>query len=181
MTINIIQSFQNIILPNNKKTIIVCDIDFTFIRPISTYHFYYLMFKDNLFINSYLDKYIKYLLIKDIDDGYICQTDPVGFNNLLVYVNQNKGKFLFLTSRNYNSHPKTLYHLAKVNLINPINYEIHYTNNLMQKGDYIKKYILNNNFEHYIFIDDCVNTINYTASILPNFNCYLFRYPDNNI
>lgn len=176
MPINIIKSFQNINFPNNKRPFVICDIDFTFLCSKHSYDFYYKLFKDNLFINQQMDYYIHFFLNKDIQDSYICQTDCIGFQQMLQIIYLLNGRFIFLTSRHKSTHAKTLYDLSKVGLVNPVQFEIHYTNNIIQKGDYIKNQIIKqNNHYNFIFIDDCVKTIHYASYIMPELCCYIFK------
>ena len=177
MTINSINSFQNIHFPNHKRPLVICDIDFTFLRSKSSYDFYHQLFKQNLYMNQQLEQYIQYFLNKDIQDSYICQTDCVGFQQMIQIIHLLNGRFIFLTARHKNTHAKTLYDLSKVGLVNPIHFEIHYTNNVVQKGDYIKSKIVKqiNEYNHFIFIDDCVETIQYASYIMPYFCCYIFK------
>lgn len=184
MTINIIQSFQNIHFPNHVRPLVICDIDFTFLRSKTNDDFYYQLIKDNLFMNQEMEYYILSFLHKDIQESYICQTDCIGFQLMLQIIHLLNGRFIFLTSRNKNTHAKTLNDLSKVGLVNPVQFEIHYTNNNIQKGDYIKDKIIkqnkqnkqNNNYNHFIFIDDCIETIHYASHIMPQLCCYIFKY-----
>lgn len=177
MPINIIKSFQNINFLNNKRPLVICDIDFTFLSSNHSYDFYYKLFKDNLFINQKMDYYIRFFLNKDIQDSYICQTDCIGFQQMLQIIYLLNGRFIFLTARHENTHAKTLYDLSKVGLVNPVQFEIHYTNNIIQKGDYIKNQIMrqNKHCNHFIFIDDCDETIHYASHIMPQLCCYIFK------
>lgn len=180
MTINIIQSFQNIHFPKHIRPLVICDIDFTFLRSKSNHEFYHQLIKDNLFMNQQIEYYIHSFLHKDIQESYICQTDYIGFQQMLQIIQLLNGRFIFLTSRHKNTHAKTLYDLSKVGIDNPFQFEIHYTNNIIQKGDYIKhkimKQIKSNHYNHFIFIDDCSETIHYASHIMPELCCYIFKY-----
>ena len=178
MKINIIRSFQNIHFPKHIRPLVICDIDFTFLRSKSNDDFYYQLIKYNLFMNQQIEYYIHSFLHKDIQESYICQTDCIGFQEMLQIIHFLNGKFIFLTSRHNKTHAKTLYDLSKVGLVNPFQFEIHYTNNVIQKGDYIKQKIMkqHNKYNHFIFIDDCSETIHYASHIMPELCCYIFKY-----
>jgi predicted secreted acid phosphatase len=171
----IINTFKQIFFKKDIKPIVICDIDYTFIRPISTYKELFEQFKTKFSNPIELDKMILETLQSSIILGTIVQTDKEGFLFMLERINELGGKLIFLTARSSISHKKTLDDLKKVGLENPESYEIHYTGNEITKGDYIKKFDLLKGYDHHIFIDDHPHFLESALRIYPNMNCYLFK------
>jgi hypothetical protein len=104
------------------------------------------------------------------------QTDPEGFNNMLQTIEKLGGKLIFLTARGIESHQKTVNDLKRAGLEHPEHFDIHYTNNEMTKGEYLKKTNLTNGYQHISFIDDYPSFIASVHHFFPQIHCYLFRY-----
>jgi hypothetical protein len=112
-------------------------------------------------------------------------TDYDGFVNMYDKVKKLNGKIIFLTARNLSGDKTTKKHLKDIG-INDLfgsdnEIEIHYTNNTISKGEYIKNNITTtigeNNFTQIIFIDDYES---YIETVLRHYtneeiNCYLFK------
>jgi hypothetical protein len=95
---------------------------------------------------------------------------------MLKKIQQLGGKLMFLTARNIISHEKTINDFKKSGLENPENFDIHYTNNQITKGEYIKQHNLIDGYKCISFIDDYPEYISSVLNIYPQINCYLFRY-----
>lgn len=181
----VIKSFNDVKIDDKLKTLIICDIDHTFIRcSYNLDHF------RNIVYSNYksMPNMIKIYLMEDSEQeaielmnrayniGFIKQTDPEGFNAMLKTIERINGKLIFLTARGVNSHEKTINDLKKVGFENPENFDIHYTNSEITKGEYIKKTNLIDGYEHISFIDDFPSFLASVQDIFPQINCYLFRY-----
>jgi predicted secreted acid phosphatase len=173
----IISTFDSIDIPENKKPIVICDIDLTFIRPSRDYDDLYQEIKNDHsdFDPIELDLLIRDMLRMSINIGMVKQTDEEGFLKLLNKVNEKKGKFLFLTARSGFAHEKTINDLKTVGLQNPEEFEIHYTGNQITKGQYIQRFNLLQGYDHAIFIDDFPHFLESALQIYPTMNCYLFK------
>lgn len=171
-----INSFKTIHLPENKKSIVICDIDKTFIRPLHNYIDIYNQMKLEYPDQKELEKIVNDMLYISLNIGVIKQTDQEGFELMLERINKLGGKFIFLTARGSVAHDKTIKDLKKVGLENPEEFEIHYTGNEITKGDYIQRHNLLQGYDHYIFIDDYPHYLESALQIYPDMNGYLFKY-----
>ena len=178
--INMINTFKAINIPEDKKPIVICDIDLTFIRPIYDYNDVYHRLKSHFSDPIELDIAVNFQLKRDVNIyinlGLVKQTDKDGFLQMLDKINQIGGKFLFLTARSSFHHEKTIRDLQNAGLQNPEEFEIHYTGNQITKGDYIQKHALLNGYDHHIFIDDYPSFLESALKNYPDMNCYLFKY-----
>lgn len=172
----IINTFKTIFIPKDKKPIILCDIDKTFIRPLRDYNDVFNQMKHEYADPKECEQFVNDMLNMSLSVGLIKQTDKDGFTEMLAKINQLGGKLLFLTARGSLAHDKTIRDLEQVGLENPEQFEIHYTNNEITKGDYIKKYKLLHGYDHHIFIDDYPHFLESALRIYPNMDCYLFKY-----
>jgi hypothetical protein len=146
--LRVIKTFNDVNLDNASKPLVICDIDHTFIRcSYGLDHFRKILNDDanilpNIVTTSHdLDKEAIELMNKAYNIGFVKQTDPDGFKNMLQKIEQNGGKLIFLTARGVVSHEKTINDFRRSGFENPENFNIHYTNNEMTKGEYIKKQI----------------------------------------
>ena len=178
-----IKTFNDVNLNNVSKPLVICDIDHTFIRcSYGLDHFRKILNDDvnNLpniaTTNLDLDKEAIDLMNTAYNMGFVKQTDPNGFKNMLQKIEQNGGKLIFLTARGIISHEKTIKDFRRAGFENPENFDIHYTNNEMTKGEYIKKTNLTDGYEHISFIDDYPSFIASVHHHFPNIQCYLFYY-----
>jgi predicted secreted acid phosphatase len=172
----VINTFDSIDIPKNKKPIVICDIDFTFIKPSRNYDDLYQQMKNEYSDQKMLDQTIHYMLHMSMSVGMVKQTDEEGFLKLLHKVNELGGKFIFLTARSSFSHNKTLTDFKTAGLQNPEEFDIHYTGNKTTKGQYIQRFNLLNGYDHFIFIDDYPHFLESALQIYPTMNCYLFKY-----
>lgn len=172
----VINTFKTVMFPQNKKPIVICDIDKTFIRPARDYNDIYNQIKADYSDQKELHQTVQDMLHMSLNVGLVKHTDSEGFSLMLERINQLGGKFLFLTARGSESHEKTVRDLKKTGLEDPEQFEIHYTSNQITKGDYIRKYNLLEGYEHHIFIDDYPHFLESALQIYPNMDCYLFKY-----
>lgn len=163
----IINTFKTINLPEDKKPIVICDIDMTFIRPSREK-------KSNYSNPKVLNQIVNYILNLSINNRLFEQTDEEGFKIMLEKINQLGGKIIFLTARSSLSHEKTVNDLIKAGLQNPQQFEIHYTGNQITKGQYIQRHNLLKGYDHHIFIDDYPYFLDSALQLYPDMNCYLF-------
>lgn len=172
----VINTFKTVIFPKNKKPIVICDIDKTFIAPARNYTDIYNQMKSEYPDPKELEQIVNNMLHMSLTVGFVKHTDSEGFTLMLERINQLGGKFLFLTARGQEAHNKTVKDLKKVGLDDPEQFEIHYTSNQITKGDYIRKHNLLEGYDHHIFIDDYPHFLESALQIYPNMNCYLFKY-----
>jgi hypothetical protein len=172
----VINTFKNIIFDKNKKPIVICDIDHTFIRPQSSYDEYHNKFKDIISLRDKLSNVIVYHLEVELSKGIVKQTDKEGFLYMLEKINELGGKLIFLTARSHLSHDKTIQDFKTAGLCNPEQFQIHYTGNLLSKGEYIKNFNLLDGYSQHIFIDDYPKFLDSGSKLFPSLACYLFTY-----
>jgi hypothetical protein len=172
----IINTFKAITFPEDKKPLVICDIDKTFLRPKFDYNFYYNLMKPKCPNPEELNYLVNNMLHSSLNIGLVKQTDSEGFSLMLEKVKQLGGKLIFLTARSSLAHIKTINDFIKAGLQNPEQFEIHYTSNVITKGDYIKNFGLLNGYDHHIFIDDYPHFLESALRIYPDMNCYLFKY-----
>lgn len=177
MSYPVINTFNDVVIPQDKKPLIICDIDHTFIRPKNDFQLYY-----NTFIGRYdseqeIIEMSNELLHASYNFGIIKQTDKEGFKNLLERTKMLNGKLIFLTARSIDYHEKTLEDLEYAGLEDHDTFDIHYTNAKITKGSYIKiNSQLLDGYDHISFIDDYTNYIDSVYELFPNINCYQFKY-----
>jgi hypothetical protein len=181
--LRVIKTFNDVKLDENCKPLVICDIDHTFIRcSYGLDHFRKILNDDvnslpnTVTIGLDLDKEAVDLMNRAYNIGFVKQTDPDGFNNMLQKIEQLGGKLIFLTARGIVSHEKTVKDLKRAGFEHPENFDIHYTNSEMTKGEYLKKTNLTDGYEHISFIDDYPSFIASVHHHFPNIQCYLFHY-----
>ena len=102
-------------------------------------------------------------------------TDMDGFSNLLNKLEKNNGKILFLTARTKsNAESWTKKNFNSIGLEYD-KYEVHYTDNVITKGEYIKNNIQIDKYSEVIFIDDYDTYIKSVLDIFPEIICYKFE------
>ena len=172
----IINTFKSIHLPENKKPIVICDIDLTFIRPKRDYIDIYNQMKPDYSDPRELDQIVNDMLHMSLSAGMVKQTDSEGFQKMLERIKKLGGKFIFLTARGSMAHEKTIKDLVTAGLENPQQFEIHYTGNQITKGHYIQRHNLLQGYDHYVFIDDYPHFLESALQIYTDMNGYLFKY-----
>ena len=179
----VIRTFNDVKFDENCAPLVICDIDHTFIK--SSYeldHFREMIKQDHNLIVEIGKFEIDYekeavdLMQRAYTIGFVKQTDPAGFRHMLQTIERLGGKLVFLTARGIEYHQKTVKDLKKAGLEHPENFDIHYTNNEMSKGEYLKNTNLTDGYEHITFIDDYPSFIASVHHFFPQINCYLFRY-----
>lgn len=166
LTYQTINSFTQIDIPN-VKTLVICDIDETAITFDAGIDFCRGLADE---LNEPFDQIFQ--MYKSINKP--TQTDPEGLAELVDKIKLSQGQLMFLTARNELSHKKTKSDLDSSGL----NYEaqpVHYTNNLISKGEYIKTNIKLDDYEKIIFIDDYPSYIQTVLKSNPQIECYLFK------
>ena len=90
--INMINTFKAINIPEDKKPIVICDIDLTFIRPIYDYNDVYHRLKSHFSDPIELDIAVNFQLKRDVNIyinlGLVKQTDKDGFLQMLDKINK---------------------------------------------------------------------------------------------
>jgi hypothetical protein len=170
-----INSFEEVHLPSSGKPLIICDIDYTFICPINNTEYFYNKLKLKYPEGPLAHKLASEYSNRSISLGYVRQTDPKGFKKMVGNVELLGGDLIFLTARHKCSHQKTIDDLNRVG-INGLKYKIHYTNNQITKGEYIKLFNLTEGYDHVSFIDDYQSYIHSVFDLFPDIKCYLFKY-----
>lgn len=168
-----INTFNAVQFPENKKPMVICNIDHVFLRPINNYSYYHQQLKYQYADADFLDGVVKYILNMLMKTGIVKQSDPNGFAKMLNKIKTFDGKFLFITNRDTTNYVTDL---IKAGLQNADDFEIHCTDNKIKKGNYISNYICLENYNHFIFIDNNINCIESVRNIYPESHCYLFTY-----
>lgn len=171
-----IKSFSEIPI-DNKKTLIICDIDDTVLAVgRSIEYFYQLAELDLPRLSPYLkEKYAR--SVYDIYRRYVLptHTDLPGFQKMISQLEENtESSFVFLTARAFHElgvqqTRKDLEHIG----ISP-NYRVYYTSNIISKGDYIMENIDITSYDTVIFIDDRIENIDSVALRFPKIITYQF-------
>jgi hypothetical protein len=171
-----INSFNQIDI-SKLNSLVICDIDDTLLywnkKPEDLY---YLV--DELFPNYDKEKKYKeamqYLNVyKKIQPPI--HTDMDRFANLLNKLDENAGKIIFLTARTKSaSESWTKKNFNSLGL-DYDKYQVHYTDNLTTKGEYIKNNIQIDKYSEVIFIDDYDTYIKSVLDIFPEIICYKFE------
>lgn len=173
-----IDSFLKVTFHEQQKPLVICDIDHTFIRPDIEFEnaLSFLRgiqpYEGPTFLYEHTIRFIE----SAYNAGFIRQSDPEGFQAMLQTIERLDGKLIFLTARSQMFHNKTVRDLMKAGLENPTRFEIHYTSNLVTKGQYLQNLGIVSQFEHVSFIDDNMLFIESVHSIFPHINCYQFKF-----
>jgi hypothetical protein len=170
---NLISTFNDISIVKNN-TLVICDIDETIMHYPDCINKCKEIIKD-LYIDSE-EEYNKELqslmnMYKHIHSP--SHTDYVGFINLQNKINETNSKLIYLTARNKVNHDLTKKQLNVIG-INCCDDDVHYTDNVISKGEYIKKNIQIDLWDDIIFIDDYPSYIQTVNEALPNVRCYQF-------
>lgn len=174
-----INTFNDIKL-TNPNTLVICDIDDTLVYWDKKKEDYYEMVQNDFpeFSQEEIDKEaLDFLNIyKTIFPPKI--TDPNGFSNLKEKIKLlPSSKMIFLTARTSdlkNDNKFTRKNFETIGL-DYNDWEVHYTNNRISKGEYIKKNINLEGYDEIIFIDDYESYIKHVKDIFPHINCYKFE------
>jgi hypothetical protein len=99
--------------------------------------------------------------------------DYSGFVDLLKRVHELGGELQFLTARHKQSAAYTRLQFDQIGLKYD-DYRVHYTGNMISKGDYITRYFNLNHFGEVVFIDDLDSYIKSVVVLCPSIQCYKF-------
>jgi hypothetical protein len=164
----------------NQNTLVICDIDETlFYWKKRPQDFHQIIIED---FPDYTQKQVEEEAI-DWLNMYRRMTQPSmtdsdGFNNLRKKIESlPNSKIIFLTARNNcqsDDNKYTRKHFES-NKLNYDDFAIHYTDNKISKGEYIKNNIKLDGYRDIIFIDDYVSYIKTVNDALPNIICYKFE------
>ena len=171
---NQISSFNDVQITQNN-TLVLCDIDDTIL------HYPECVNKCLEFMKDFIHELTEEEFNKDFN--YFCNayktinkpthTDYDGFMNMVRKIKACGGKLLFLTARKKSFHDSTKKHLSQVGISYDDN-DIHYTNNTITKGEYIKQNINVDEWNEIIFIDDYLSYIKSVSDLFPQIICYNF-------
>lgn len=171
-----INSFNQIDI-SKSNTLVICDIDNTLLywkkKPEELYYLVDEMYpgcdeetkkiQANEFLNMYKNIYPP------------TNTDSEGFRNLLNKLDENSSEIIFLTARTKScTESWTKKHFESLGL-DYEKYQVHYTDNLVTKGEYIKNNIEIDKYSQVIFIDDYDSYIKSVLDIFPQIICYKFE------
>ena len=164
-----ISSFHDIELTNGVKPLILCDIDETLLHFPGSKEFCDNLIKDVCPRGPEDPNYLTAL--HNFKKIYIAlrepsHTDYDGFVSLL--------QLMFLTARRKATEAWTKKHFKSIG-VNFEDFEIHYTDAVISKGEYIKRHINLDEWEHVIFIDDYELYIQSVAELHPQIVCYQFE------
>jgi acid phosphatase class B len=145
-----IKSFISIIPHVKDKTLIICDIDDTFLRYEKGFGYFY---------DKVKSKYTKREALKQAEILYNIYkqknlpklTDYSGFT-LLMHILKNKGEIVFLTARSEEEEEYTRKEFSYLG-INYDYFKVYYTGDKISKGQFIKKHFKIRGI-NVIFIDD---------------------------
>jgi predicted secreted acid phosphatase len=181
----IITTFDQVEIPQDKTTLVLCDIDDTVLRyPMLLQDFYKKEQAAAEFIfMSVTSKKEKQIYINEyINDEYYIyrtKTDPIhtdidGFNNMIQKIYSNGGELKFVTSRSIVFNEQTRKHLQTIG-IDPELYKIHYTfESGVKKSRYIQENINKEQYQNIIFIDDREDELKLVRNDHPDITTYRF-------
>jgi len=178
--LNVVRSFYSVAQNFVDRPLVICDIDHTLFRCSKPLH-HYTEFLQKLYSERYrfpvnVEEEALNLMHRAYCDGFIQQTDPAGFRHMVERIEELGGRIVFLTARNIYSHARTLEDFRKVGFEHPETFDIHYTNNVITKGDYIKCMQLDSGFDHVYFIDDQHGYLESVQRECPHIHCFQFQY-----
>jgi hypothetical protein len=169
-----IKSFREISI-ENKKTLIICDIDDTVLKLENSLEYFKEKAAQDL---SGCHPHIIEACAMSMFSLYRSKTDPIptdssGFTDMLrrLYATDNS-ELIFLTARSYNSREYTKKDLLSIG-ISP-SYPVYFTGNMITKGEYIIENINWLSYEKVIFIDDMPMNILSVAMCCPTITSYQF-------
>ncbi len=169
-----ISSFNQIEI-KKKNTLVLCDIDDTLLYYPDCDKKCQEILKDMFTIDKNLDYNLELINLKNMykQINSPSHTDYIGFTNLIKKLEKTEGTLMYLTARSECYDKITKCHLKKID-IDKYNFKIHYTNNEISKGEYIKKFINLDEWEEIIFIDDYPSYIESVYNLFPQIKCYNF-------
>jgi hypothetical protein len=172
--LNTITLFNQVELINSLKYLIICDIDDTILYFPECNKVCKEIIKNLNLTDKDYEKDFEHLKILYKRINTPIHTDYDGFISILTKINKSNSKLIYLTARNFTSDILTKKHLKQIG-VSPDNFDIHYTNSQISKGEYIKRYIDLSIWENIIFIDDNDTNIKSVKDIHPQIVCYKFN------
>ena len=169
-----INSFHEVEL-TKEKTLVICDIDETLLYYPGIESKCNVMIKDlkNILTEREFKRELNEIKIMYRTIVPPKHTDLDGFINMKNKLTNLNGKLIFLTARCKEYDNFTKNQILKVSGLKD-EFEIHYTNNQMSKGEYIKNNIPLELWEQVIFIDDMDSSIESVLQLDCNIQCYKF-------
>jgi len=173
MNYKTIKTFNDIEITNNK-TLIICDIDNTILfHDIKLGNFINILKKDG-FYGTELISFAHEMMNMHCRIFPPSHTDSEGFKKLKDKIEKLNGKIIFLTARSKITENFTKKQFQQIGLKYE-DYDIYYTDNKIQKGNFIKLNIDTTLWEDIIFIDDYTINLDSVKYIFPNSKCYKFE------
>ena len=161
-----IKSFISVIPHIKENTLIICDIDDTFLRYEKGFGYFYDKVKTKKDAIKETDKIYRDYKQKN----WPKLTDYSGFM-LMMHILKDKGELVFLTARKSQEEMDTRKEFSYLG-INYDYFKVFYTGDRITKGSFIKK-----NFKikgkNVIFIDDYIGNIQ-SVSKIPSIKCFKF-------
>lgn len=153
-----------IVEPN---TLVLCDIDETVITADAQ-------------VKNLLRRSPMLMMVQDV----FYPTDKAGFLRMYHHLHseQINGQLMFLTARREIDDFETRQHLHMLGMpVNKRDIIIHYTNNLISKGEYIRRELQEHvkNNRPVIFIDDRMDFIRTVLHNHPSTKCILYKHNNN--
>lgn len=182
-----INNFDSVELVSDN-TLIICDIDNTLL-------YFYCDKDDSFFLEiikdmidpelsveekiNQINKEIRELklMYQKINNSVKC-TDFEGFLNLQEKIKNTNSELILLTARNSSSDTWTRKNIKDIGL-NCDDIQIHYTNDKISKGEYIKNNLKLESYSDIIFIDDYECYIQKVIEFVPQSRCYKFEIKSN--
>jgi hypothetical protein len=168
-----INNFNDIEITKNK-TLIICDIDNTLLYHDVKIEKFINMFKGDNFDENEIIELANEMMNLHFRIFPPTHTDAEGFKNLIDKTNKLNGKIIFLTARSELSKDFTKKQFQQIGL-NYYDYDVHYTDNKIMKGDYIKSNIDTSLWDDIIFIDDHTFNLVSVSYRFPESKCYKFE------
>jgi hypothetical protein len=168
-----INNFNDIEITNNK-TLIICDIDNTILYHDVKIEKFINILKDDKFDENEIIELANEMMNLHFRIFPPTHTDAEGFKNLIDKTNKLNGKIIFLTARSELSKDFTKKQFQQIGL-NYYDYDVHYTDNKIMKGDYIKSNIDTSLWDDIIFIDDHTFNLVSVSYRFPESKCYKFE------
>lgn len=168
-----INNFNDIEITKNK-TLIICDIDNTLLYHDVKIEKFINILKDDNFGEKEIIELANEMMNLHCRIFPPSHTDAEGFRNLIDKTNKSNGKIIFLTARSEISKDFTKKQFEQIGL-NYYDYDVHYTDNKIMKGDFIKSNIDTSLWDDIIFIDDHTFNLVSVSHRFPESKCYKFE------
>ena len=173
MQYKLINKFNEIEI-SNEKTLVICDIDKTILYHDVKVEKFVDMLKDRFNNKQELLKLSHEMMELHCRIFPPSHTDSEGFKNLIYKVNKLNGKIIFLTARCKFSEDFTKKQFGQIGLKYD-DYDVYYTDNKINKGDFIKSNIDTSLWDDIIFVDDYEFNLASVKYIFPKSKCYKFE------